>query len=138
MTARSTPHDIDDCIAGFLLPVQAILQKIRATIQKAAPRAVERISYKMPAFAQDGILLYFAAFQKHVGIYPPVRGDDRLNLELARYRGDRGNLRLPLDEPIPYGLIRRLVRCRLKEHLERHVKEPRTKRVFERSKRRSK
>jgi uncharacterized protein YdhG (YjbR/CyaY superfamily) len=119
MTDRSTPKNIDEYIAAFPDEVQAILEKIRLTIRNAAPEAKEKISYKMPAFTLDGDLIYFAAFKKHIGIYPPVKGDLKLSKELARYRGEKGNLKFPLDEPIPYGLIRRLVKCRLKEHLRR-------------------
>ena len=119
MSDRSAPGTIDDYIAAFSPDVQSILKKIRLTIRKAAPQAKEKISYEMPAFALDGDLIYFAAFKKHIGIYPPVRGDEKLNKELARYRGEKGNLTFPLDEPIPYGLLSRVVKFRLKEQLER-------------------
>jgi uncharacterized protein YdhG (YjbR/CyaY superfamily) len=119
MPERSTPGSIDEYIAAFPPDVQSVLKKIRLTIRQAAPGAEEKISYRMPAFALDGILIYFAAFKKHIGIYPPVRGDEKLNKHVARYRGEKGNLKLPLDEPIPYELIRRIVRFRLKEHRER-------------------
>lgn len=119
MTERSTPGTIDEYIATFPPEVQAILEKIRSTIRKAAPGAKEKISYQMPAFAlAGGNLIYFAAFKKHIGIYPPVRGDEKLSEELARYRGEKGNLKFPLDEPIPYALIGRVVESRVKEHLE--------------------
>ena len=121
MTNRSAPKNIDEYIAAFSPEVQAILEKIRLTIQKAAPQAEEKISYKMPAFTLDGDLIYFAAFKQHIGIYPPVQGDENLGKELARYRGEKGNLKFPLDEPIPYGLISRLVKFRVKEHLKRLV-----------------
>src|SRR5262249_20240783 len=113
---QPTPKDIGQYIAGFSPELQSILKKIRATIRKAAPQAEEKISYKMPAFALDGDLIYFAAFKKHIGIFPPVGGDEKLKKELARYRGEKGNLKFPLDEPMPYGLITRVVKCRLKEH----------------------
>jgi len=115
MPARSSPGTIDEYIVAFPPDVQSILEKIRLTIRKAAPQAEEKISYKMPAFALDGDLIYFAAFKKHIGVFPPVRGDEKLNKELSRYRGEKGNLRFPLDEPIPYRLITRVVRCRVKE-----------------------
>jgi uncharacterized protein YdhG (YjbR/CyaY superfamily) len=119
MTGRSASGTIDEYIAGFPPEVQSILEKIRLTIRKAAPQAEERISYRIPAFALNGILIYFAAFKKHIGVYPPVRGDEKLSKEIARYRGEKGNLKLPLDEPIPYGLIARVVRSRVKEHMAR-------------------
>ena len=119
MPAQSTPATIDEYIATFPPDVQAILKKIRATIRAAAPEAEQKISYRMPAFALDRILIYFAAFKNHIGIYPPVRGDDKLIKELARHRGEKGNLKFPLDEPIPYKLISKIVRLRMKEHAER-------------------
>ena len=119
MITPASPGTIDDYIATFAPEVQAILQRIRLTIRKVVPQATERISYRMPAFAQDGILIYFAAFKKHIGVFPPVRGNGKLNKDLARYRGPKGNLQFPLDEPIPYGLITRVVKCRVKENAER-------------------
>lgn len=118
MTIESAPKDIDEYIAAFPSAVQSILEKIRSVIRRAAPGAEETISYKMPAFTRDGVLIYFAAFKKHIGIYPPVQGDEKLRKELAPYRGDKGNLKFPLDQPIPYGLIRRVVQFRVREHLK--------------------
>jgi uncharacterized protein YdhG (YjbR/CyaY superfamily) len=117
MPNQPAPGSIDEYIAAFPPEVRSILRKIHATIRKAAPGAEERISYKMPAFAQDGDLIYYAAFKKHIGLFPPVRGDEKLQKELARYRGEKGNLKFPLDEAIPYGLITRVVKSRVKEHL---------------------
>jgi uncharacterized protein YdhG (YjbR/CyaY superfamily) len=110
---RNSAADIDDYIAGFPPDVQEILEKIRATIRKAAPKAEEKISYRMPAFAQDGILVYFAAFKKHIGLFPPVRGDRELMKAVAPYAGPKGNLQFPLDERIPYALIGKIVRLRV-------------------------
>jgi len=121
MTDRAAPTTIDEYIAGFPPDVQSILRKIRLTVRAAAPQAAEKISYRMPAFAQDGILIYFAAFKKHIGVYPPVRGDEKLNKELARYRGEKGNLRLPLDEPIPYKLISKIVKFKVKAHVAKRA-----------------
>jgi uncharacterized protein YdhG (YjbR/CyaY superfamily) len=119
MPDRSAPGTIDEYIAAFPPDVRSILKKIRSTIRKAAPQAKERISYRMPAFALDRDLIYFAAFKKHIGVFPPVRGDEKLNREISPYRGEKGNLRFPLDEPIPYGLIARVVKFRMKELGER-------------------
>ncbi len=121
MIERSTPENIDEYIAGFTPEVQAILERIRSTIRKAAPKAREKISYQMPAFALDRDLIYFAAFKKHIGLYPPVKGDQKLKKEAAPYAGEKGNLRFPLDEPIPYALIGRIVKARVKEQRERAV-----------------
>ena len=104
---------IDAYIAAAAPAVQPILRKIRALIRKAAPRAAEIISYRMPAFRQNGILLHFAAFKKHIGVFPPVRGDKDLDRELKPYRGPKGNLQFPLDEPIPYKLIARIAKLRV-------------------------
>lgn len=112
---NTPPQDFDEYIAAFPPNVRAILKKICASIKKAAPKAEERISYRMPAFFQDGALIYFAAFKSHIGIFPPVRGDAQLLKSLARYRGPKGNLKFPLDEPIPYLLISRIVKARLKQ-----------------------
>jgi uncharacterized protein YdhG (YjbR/CyaY superfamily) len=109
---------IDEYIAGFSPKVRSILKKIRATIRKAAPGAAEKISYRIPAFRLHGNLVYFAAFKKHIGFYPPVR-DARLKKATAVYAGPKGNLKFPLDEPIPYGLISALVRARVNENLKR-------------------
>jgi len=114
-----TPSPVDDYIAGCPRTVQPILRKIRAIVREEAPGATEKISYRMPAFFLDGALIYYAPFKHHVGMYPPVKGDARLNKDLARHRGEKGNLRFALDEPMPYELIRRVVQCRLSENQAR-------------------
>lgn len=106
---------IDDYIAAQAGGVQPILQRIRAIVREEAPAAQETISYRMPALRLGGVLLYFAAFKKHIGIYPPVRGDAALLRALATYRGEKGNLSFPLAEAMPYELIRRVARQRVKE-----------------------
>jgi uncharacterized protein YdhG (YjbR/CyaY superfamily) len=111
------PRTIDEYIDTFPPEIGEILEKIRGTIRGAAPGAEELISYRMPAFAQNGILVYFAAFKKHIGLFPPVRGDEKLEKAIAPYAGEKGNLRFPLDRPIPYDLIERIVRLRLKQNL---------------------
>jgi uncharacterized protein YdhG (YjbR/CyaY superfamily) len=114
---RAKPADIDAYIAEFSPEVQAILEKIRRTIGAVAPDAQETISYQIPAFALNGILVYFAAFKHHIGFYPPVKGDLKLEKAVAPYAGEKGNLRFPLDQPIPYDLIERIVRLRVKQNL---------------------
>ena len=116
---RSPPRNIDEYIGSFSPEVQSILEKIRSTIKEAAPEAEEKISYGMPAFAQKGIFIYFAAFKRHIGLYPPVKGDKKLIADVSPYKNEKGNLRFPLDEPIPYTLISRIVKFRVKEQLER-------------------
>jgi uncharacterized protein YdhG (YjbR/CyaY superfamily) len=115
MAKPHKPQDIDSYISQFPADVQAILEQVRETIRHAAPDAKELISYQMPAFKQHGILVYFAGWQKHIGLYPPISGDKTLEKAIARYAGPRGNLQFPLDEPIPYDLIERIVKLRVKQ-----------------------
>ncbi|MDP9191364.1 MAG: DUF1801 domain-containing protein [Acidobacteriota bacterium] len=118
-TVRSKPKTIDEYIELFPPEVQAILKKIRATIQKAAPEATETISYQIPTFTLNGILVHFAAFKSHIGFYPPIRGDADLEQAVAPYAGEKGNLRFPLDRPIPYPLIARIVKLRVQQNREK-------------------
>jgi uncharacterized protein YdhG (YjbR/CyaY superfamily) len=111
---QAKPTTIEEYIAGCPADVQEKLQKIRATIRKAAPKATETINYGMPAFKQHGYLVYFAAAKKHIGFYPSV-SDATLRKEAAKYAGPKGNLKFPLDEPIPYALITKIVKARVKE-----------------------
>lgn len=113
------PASIDDYIAAQASAVQPILQRIRAIVREEAPDAQEAISYRIPAFMQGGALFYFAAFKKHIGIYPPVHGDAALLKALAQFRGEKGNLSFPLTETMPYELIRRVARQRVKENAVR-------------------
>ncbi len=115
-TAERAPRTIDEYIAGFPPDVQAILQKIRATIRKAAPGAEETIKYRMPTFTLNGNLVHFAAFKQHIGFYPVPSGIERFREELSAYEGGRGSVQFPLDQPIPYGLISRIVKFRVKEN----------------------
>ena len=115
MAKSEKPKDIDSYISQFPHDVQAILEKVRETIRLAAPEAKETISYMMPALKQHGILVYFAAWEKHIGMYPPISGNKTLEKALARYTGPKGNLQFPLDEQIPYDLIERIVKLRVKQ-----------------------
>jgi uncharacterized protein YdhG (YjbR/CyaY superfamily) len=115
MRTDDAPTSISEYISAFPPAVRAILERIRETVRTAAPEARETISYRMPAFRLDGILLYFAAFKSHIGVYPPVSGDAALERALSPYAGPKGNLRFPLDEPIPYDLIARIVALRVKQ-----------------------
>jgi uncharacterized protein YdhG (YjbR/CyaY superfamily) len=111
---KAAGSPIDEYLAQAPPATRPILQKIRAIVREEAPEAAERISYRMPAFFQGGAIIYFAPFRHHVGIFPPVKADAALEKALAKYKGEKGNLRFPLDEPMPYPLIRRVVRARLK------------------------
>ena len=115
-TKRAAPQTIDDYIAASVPDVQTVLKKIRSTIQKAAPGAAETISYRIPAFTQNGIVVYFAAFKNHIGLYPPVTGDARLVKAASPYAGEKGNLRFPLDQPIPYSLIGKIAKFKAQQN----------------------
>jgi uncharacterized protein YdhG (YjbR/CyaY superfamily) len=112
--AKAAGSPIDEYAAQAPPATRPILRKIRAIVREEAPGAEERISYRMPAFFDGGAIIYFAPFKHHVGMFPPVNGDAALEKALAKYRGGKGNLRFPLDQPMPYPLIRRVVRARLK------------------------
>jgi uncharacterized protein YdhG (YjbR/CyaY superfamily) len=109
MTKRSKFTDIDGYIASAPLEVRPILEEIRRTAKAKAPDAIETISYQMPALKQRKVFFYFAAFKNHIGVYPPVKGDKNLQKALLPYRGEKGNLKFPLDQPMPYDLIGRVV-----------------------------
>ena len=110
---------IDEYIATFPKNIQEILEKLRATIGKAAPDAEETINYQMPTFTFKGNLVHFAAFKKHIGFYPTPSGIEKFKKELSVYQGAKGSVQFPLDKPIPYGLISKIVKFRVKENLER-------------------
>jgi len=118
-TNQSRSPKIDAYIAGFPEDVQQILEKIRTTIQKAAPNAEETINYGIPTFTLKGNLVHFAGFKKHIGFYPTPTGIEKFKKELSVYEGAKGSVQFPLDKPIPYGLISKIVKFRVKENLER-------------------
>jgi uncharacterized protein YdhG (YjbR/CyaY superfamily) len=115
MAKAKRAKDIDGYISQFPEDVQAILEKVRTTISNAAPEAKETITYLMPAFKLRGVLVYFAAWEKHIGLYPPISGDKALEKAVARYAGPKDNLQFPLDQPIPYNLIERIVKLRVRQ-----------------------
>ncbi|MDR7212519.1 DUF1801 domain-containing protein [Flavobacterium piscis] len=116
------PENIDEYIGGFPNDVQEILEKIRMVIQKAAPDAKEKISYAMPAFNQNGIVVYFAAFKTHIGLYALPTGHEAFKDELSEYKSGKGSVQFPLNKPIPYDLITKIVKFRVKENLEKAKK----------------
>jgi uncharacterized protein YdhG (YjbR/CyaY superfamily) len=111
-----TPRNIDEYIGGFPEDVQRILEKIRSTISKAAPDAEEAIKYQIPTFTLNGNLVHFAAFKNHIGFYPAPKGIEKFQKELAAYQTGKGTLQFPLEKPIPFGLISRVVKFRAKEN----------------------
>ena len=108
-------RDVDAYIARFPPAVRARLGKVRRAVRAAAPRAAEGVSYRIPAYRHNGMLVYFAGFKGHIGLFPPVRGDARLARALSRYAGPKGNFRFPHDEPLPLGLIARIVRLKVRQ-----------------------
>jgi len=107
---------IDEYIESFPENVQSVLEKLRATVQEAAPEAVESISYDMPTFKLSGErLTYFSAWKNHVGLYSIPEGNEAFRKELSPYAGEKGSLRFPLDKPIPYDLVKKIVMLRMKE-----------------------
>lgn len=116
---QTAPRDMDEYIAGFPKDVQEILEKIRMTIRKAAPDAEEIIKYQIPTFTLKGNLVHFGAFKKHIGFYPAPSGIEEFNEELSVYEGAKGSIKFPLDKPIPFALISKIVKFRVKENLGR-------------------
>jgi uncharacterized protein YdhG (YjbR/CyaY superfamily) len=124
---RNSPATMDEYIRGFPKDVQAILAKIRETIRVAAPDAQETISYQMPTFVLHGNLVHFAAYRNHIGLYPLPSGIEHFEQELSVYKKGKGSIQFPLDKPIPYDLIARIVQFRVKENLESAVARKREK-----------
>ena len=112
-------RSIDDYIRAAPKEVQKKLADIRKTIRSAAPKSEEKISYQMPAASQNGILVYFAAFKNHIGIFPTASGVQAFKKELVNYECTKGTIHLPLDKPLPLALIRRIVKYRVKENTEK-------------------
>jgi uncharacterized protein YdhG (YjbR/CyaY superfamily) len=116
---QTAPQNIDEYIATFPDDIQKILQKIRITIKKAAPDAEEAIKYQIPTFTLKGNLVHFAAFKNHIGFYPAPTAIEEFKDELSVYEGAKGSVRFPLDKPIPFDLLSRIVRFRVKKNLEK-------------------
>src|SRR5260221_13401533 len=120
MKANVIPsRTVDEYISKYPEKVQIILQKFRETIKKAAPKAEEVISYQMPAFKQNGNLVYFGGWKSHIGFYPVSTAIKAFKKELSGYDGAKGTVKFPLDKPIPYRLISKIVKFRVKENLEK-------------------
>jgi uncharacterized protein YdhG (YjbR/CyaY superfamily) len=108
---------IDEYIKSYPENIRIILEKLRQTIHKAAPGAEEVISYRIPAFKLNGILVYFAAYKDHIGFYPTSSGINAFKSEITQYPVSKGTVQFPLDKPIPYGLVKKIVAYRVKENL---------------------
>lgn len=116
---KMDPQTIDEYIVTFPEDVQKRLEKIRQTIRKAAPEAKEVISYQMPAFRQNGILVHFGAFTNHISFFPTPSAIVAFEKELQPYETSKGTIKFPLDKPIPFDLITKVVKYRVKENLEK-------------------
>jgi uncharacterized protein YdhG (YjbR/CyaY superfamily) len=112
-TTRGGPQTIDEYVAGFPPEVQRILQEIRRTIAGVIPEATEAIKYQIPTFVLEKNVIHFAAHKKHIGVYPVPKGDSGFEEAIAPYQTGKGTAQFPLDRPIPYDLIRRMVEFRL-------------------------
>ena len=110
---------IDEYIDTFPQDIQAILQKMRLAIHEAAPEATEAISYQMPTFKLNGNLVHFAAAKNHIGFYPTPSGIERFKVELSNYKTSKGAVQFPLDKPIPYDLVKKIVSFRVGEALQK-------------------
>ncbi len=119
-TATAQPKTIDEYIAGFPPDTQRLLRQVRATIRRAAPDATEDISYRIPTFRLHGsYLVYFAGHTKHIGVYPAPVNAPALKKTLAPYATGKGTVQFPLDRPIPFDVITRIVQFRAKQNLEK-------------------
>jgi uncharacterized protein YdhG (YjbR/CyaY superfamily) len=120
------PKNIDEYIAGFPADVQRILQEIRSIIRTAVPDAEEAMKYRMPTFVLNGNLVHFAAFDKHIGFYPTPSGIEAFKDELSAYHNAKGSVQFPLDKPVPFSLIRKIVKFRVKETRDKLALKPRS------------
>lgn len=119
---------IDVFISTYPSEIQTILQKIRATIHRSAPGAEEVMAYGIPTFKLNGRnLVHFSAFKEHIGFYPTPTGIEAFKKELSAYEGAKGSVKFPLGKPIPYALITRIVKFRVKEELEKAKGKKKTK-----------
>lgn len=116
---ETSQNKIDQYIARYPVSTQKILEKLRATIKKAAPKAEETISYGIPTLTFHGNLVHFAAYKEHIGFYPAPSGILAFKKELSTYEGAKGSIKFPIDKPIPFSLITKIVKFRLKENLEK-------------------
>ena len=119
MVTTQKTNDIDKYISVFPESTQTLLEQMRTTIMKAAPKAEEVISYKMPAYKYYGMLVYFAGYKNHIGFYPTASGIANFKKELSVYKGAKGSVQFPLDKPLPIKLITKIVTFRVKENLQR-------------------
>ena len=116
---KKTLRNFDAYLERFPKNVQRLLQKMRLTIKKAAPQAKETISYGIPAFTLNGLLVWFAAHKNHIGFYPRASAIAAFKKELSAYNGAKGSVQFPFDKPLPLALISRIVKYRMKQNLSK-------------------
>jgi uncharacterized protein YdhG (YjbR/CyaY superfamily) len=116
---KNAPRNIDEYIRMFPEEIRTKLEEMRATIRKAAPKAEETIRYQIPTFRLNGNLVHFAAFQNHIGFYPASSGIAAFKKELSVYLSGKGSVQFPLDQKLPIGLVRKIVKFRVRENLEK-------------------
>ena len=118
-TAKQKSSHVDDYIKQFPESIRVKLVEIRKIIQEAAPEAEERISYKMPAYYQNGYVAYFGGHEKHVGFYPTGSGIEAFRAEIVMFKNSKGAVQFPLDRPLPKDLITRIVKFKIEENEEK-------------------
>jgi len=118
-TASVKFKTVDEYLSSLPGNVKILVQHLRMTIRKAAPQAEELISYNMPAIKLNGVLVYYAAYKNHIGFYPTSSGTESFKTELSVYKGAKGSVQFPLDKPLPFPLITKIVKFRVKEDLEK-------------------
>ena len=116
---KVTSKSIDEYIFRFSLDVQGILEMLRKVIKESAPDAEEKISYQMPTFVLHGNLVHFAAYKNHIGFYPTPSGIDAFKDELSEFKGAKGSVQFPIEKPIPYELISKIVKFRVAENIKK-------------------
>ncbi|AWK51933.1 hypothetical protein DIC82_13310 [Clostridium beijerinckii] len=116
---KVTSKSIDEYIFKFSLDVQEILEMLRKVIKESAPDAEEKISYQMPTFVLHGNLVHFAAYKNHIGFYPTPSGIDAFKDELSEFKGAKGSVQFPIEKPIPYELISKIVKFRVDENIKK-------------------
>jgi uncharacterized protein YdhG (YjbR/CyaY superfamily) len=119
MISMKKPKDVDDYISGFPKETQKLLKQVRAAIKEVAPKAEEVISYSMPGYKLNGMLVWFAGHTNHIGFYPMGSGITNFKKELSVYKSAKGSVQFPLDEPLPIALIKKVVKFRLAENLQK-------------------
>jgi uncharacterized protein YdhG (YjbR/CyaY superfamily) len=110
---------IDEYIAAFPPDIQTRLQQLRAAIHEAAPEAEETISYQMPAFKQNGVLVYFAAFKNHIGFFPTAKGIEAFKDKLSGYKTSKGTIQFAFNTPLPLDLVKEIVKVRVRQNQEK-------------------